>query len=251
MSATFEKYSYSFDENDGSTAATIVQLVGSSRRILELGFGAGVISKALKSKGREVSGIEIDEECVIAARDYMSHAVQGDLSDSSWVNNFRGLEFDAVIVADVLEHVSNPGKLLTEIAGLLAEGGKIVCSIPNVGHIGVVAKLLCADFTYGETGILDATHLRFFTWRNIEKLFRDSGLVVRLRHQVKCGGWHEEFIREWQMLPAQLSELLADHPSGTVYQYVFSAVKTTERAAESEWLEADDLELKEWLERDR
>jgi GT2 family glycosyltransferase len=86
--------------------------------------------------------------------------------------------FDAIVCADVLEHLRDPGRFLGRARGWLAPGGRLIASIPNVRHHSVLRGLLEGDWTYEPAGLLDRDHLRFFTRREIEKLFYRAGFTV-------------------------------------------------------------------------
>ena len=89
---------------------------------------------------------------------------------------------DALVFGDVLEHLRDPWATLQSLSGLLRDGGALVACIPNISHWSIVAGLLAGRFDYAEEGLLDRTHLRFFTLRSILDLVRRAGLTpVRVR----------------------------------------------------------------------
>jgi 2-polyprenyl-3-methyl-5-hydroxy-6-metoxy-1,4-benzoquinol methylase len=91
--------------------------------------------------------------------------------------------FDCVVCADVLEHLRDPWAVLRRLRPLVAEGGCVVASIPNLQHLKPVLKILLDRFEYEEAGLLDSTHLRFFTLSTIRGLFRETGYRVE---RVEC-----------------------------------------------------------------
>jgi 2-polyprenyl-3-methyl-5-hydroxy-6-metoxy-1,4-benzoquinol methylase len=91
---------------------------------------------------------------------------------------FESVRFDYIILGDVLEHLRNPLETLKYCEGLLNQGGHIIASIPNLMHISVIESLLNGDFTYTETGLLDKTHIHFFTFNEIVRMFQETELEI-------------------------------------------------------------------------
>ena len=148
-----------------------------SRRILEVGCGAGAFGAAVKSRLKaEYWGIEPDPGAADLASDRIDRVLCGLFSE--------GLElprdhFDCIIFNDVLEHLVDPELALTYAKRLLCKGGVVVASIPNICHFPTLWRLVIhGDWEYTERGILDKTHLRFFTRRSIHRLFESTGYGV-------------------------------------------------------------------------
>ena len=87
--------------------------------------------------------------------------------------------FDCVVCADVLEHIKEPWGVLSQLFGLLRPGGCIVVSIPNIRNLGILAELAAGDWVYQDAGILDRTHLRFFTRRSFQRALLGAGFTIR------------------------------------------------------------------------
>lgn len=216
-------YDYDFDPEGISTAARLSRLVGSNHRVLELGCGYGVISRQLALRqGCAVTGIEYDAQSAESARPWLDRLVVADLEGVSWTTEIQP-PFEVIVAADVIEHLRDPLRLLRKLRGMLALDGCVVLSVPNVGHAGVIAGLLCGRFDYTPTGILDETHLRFFTWNSLEALLNATGFEVTHRETVDAPGSHEQFHESWVKLPAVLRSMLGDHPTANVFQYVLKA----------------------------
>jgi SAM-dependent methyltransferase len=98
--------------------------------------------------------------------------------DAPWPPSFTKNRYDYVLFGDVLEHLKDPLSSLIQAKKLLLPGGKIFVSIPNIAHISIRLELLLGDFEYEETGILDNTHLKYFTKRSFEVLVKNAGLSV-------------------------------------------------------------------------
>jgi 2-polyprenyl-3-methyl-5-hydroxy-6-metoxy-1,4-benzoquinol methylase len=162
----------------------------SARQVLDVGCGAGRLGEALKARQpAEVVGIELDGAAAGAARARLDEVFVGDAERLDLP--FAPGSFDAVVCGDVLEHLREPARLLRRARGWLRPGGLVVASIPNVRHHSVVAGLLDGNWTYEPAGLLDRTHLRFFTRRTAEQLFRDAGFTVTGLGVVPGPGYEE------------------------------------------------------------
>ncbi|HEU4657952.1 MAG TPA: class I SAM-dependent methyltransferase [Capillimicrobium sp.] len=147
-----------------------------ARRVLDVGCGAGTMGAVLKQElGAEVVGIELFEEAAAIAEGRLDAVLRENLQ------TLRGLpypegHFDAMVFGDVLEHVHDPHALLRALRPHLADGGVVAISVPNVKHWSVVFQLLVRDrFTYGDKGLLDRTHVHFFTLEELGALLDETG----------------------------------------------------------------------------
>ncbi|HEV3261711.1 MAG TPA: glycosyltransferase, partial [Gemmataceae bacterium] len=201
----------------------------SARRVLDIGCGAGRLGETLKARqAAEVWGIEAVPEAAQAARSRLHQVLVADVEqvDPAYVQGY----FDTVICADVLEHLRDPARLLRHIHRWLAPGGQVVASIPNVRHHTVLRGLLEGNWTYEPAGLLDRTHLRFFTRREIEKLFYRAGFTVSEIQAVPGPGYHawEQDGRRGEVKAGRL-RIGGLHPADAeefyVYQYLVRAVR--------------------------
>ena len=150
--------------------------------------------KVLKERfGCEVVGIERDAETAAQAKRFCKRVIVKDCETMNYKEEFRSETFDVTIFADILEHLVNPQAVLEGVRGLIRYGGYEVVSIPNIAHVSVILELLSGQFTYRPLGILDNTHLRFFTRKSIEELFEKSGYLIRLIDRVKVPPAATEF----------------------------------------------------------
>ncbi len=155
----------------------VVLVPEAARRVLDIGCGAGRLGEAIKQRqGANVSGIELDGRAAASARERLDHVWAGDIEQLDF--EIPAGSFDAIVCADVLEHLREPARVLKQIRDWLEPGGCIVASIPNVRHHSVIQSLLSGNWTYESAGLLDRTHLRFFTRREIEKLFHRAGFAI-------------------------------------------------------------------------
>lgn len=147
-------------------------------RILDVGCGAGQLGYYLKRRQPcRVSGIEVVEAVAEQARPVLDEVFVGDVEEI--VRTPPGERFDCIVCADVLEHLREPGQVLEALReGWLAPGGVVVASVPNVRHWSVIRQLLEGRWDYVDAGLLDRTHLRFFTRTNLYFLFAQAGYQI-------------------------------------------------------------------------
>jgi O-antigen biosynthesis protein len=144
------------------------------KRVLEIGCGMGATALELKEKYNcEVVGIEIEQKAFEFAKHNTDKVYLADIEIFDLSQIELG-EFDCIICADVLEHLRDPWTVVQRLSNLLSDNGYMVISIPNAANIEVVVSLLQGDFTYKEAGILDKTHLRFFTRKTLPMLFPEN-----------------------------------------------------------------------------
>jgi SAM-dependent methyltransferase len=159
-------------------------------RVLEVGCAGGQLGRLLRQRGHHVTGIELVPEMAERARCWLDQVVTADVERDGFP--FPLASFDALVFADVLEHLLDPWRVLREAVEVLADGGVVVASIPNVQNIDVLRRLLRGRWDYRERGILDFGHLRFFTLHSIRTLFAQAGLtVVHVGHRYRRSWWRE------------------------------------------------------------
>ena len=218
------RYSYRIDPDGDTTANKVLRLVGEDRRVLELGCGPGAMTRFLHEHSRcRVTAVEYDPELARHAEPYCERLILGDLETLNLAGELGEARFDAVIAADVLEHLRDPWACLRSVRGLIAEGGVLIVSIPNVAHNAVIAQLLAGRFPYTEQGLLDRTHLRFFSRHDVEDLLLSTGFLPTYWERNQVPPAASEFARAWQALPESVREVLAQAQEGETYQYIVKA----------------------------
>jgi 2-polyprenyl-3-methyl-5-hydroxy-6-metoxy-1,4-benzoquinol methylase len=145
-------------------------------RVLDLGCSGGRLSARIRELGHHVTGVDLLE--LPEVRDRLDHFVAADLDQGMPAEALADGPFDAVLAADVLEHVREPEQLLEQIRGVLAPGGALIVSVPNFGHWYARARTLLGLFDYDQRGILDRGHVRFFTRRGLRRRLRSAGFTV-------------------------------------------------------------------------
>lgn len=146
-------------------------------RVLDVGCGFATTSERIQKLGNEVTGIDSAPDIGSVAGKRLAHVVQADLEDFDAVTRALGpARFDAIIFADVLEHLVWPVSTLRRYLAWLKEGGSVIVSLPNVGLWSVRLAHLAGRWEYEETGVLDRTHLRFFTRKSARWLLEQAKL---------------------------------------------------------------------------
>lgn len=253
MTVPASRYDYEFDPAGNGTAARVCRLAGEGKRVLELGCAAGAMSAVLKQHYHcTVTGVEYDAMAASAAAAHCESLVVTSLDEPDWAAQVPHAQFDTVIAADVLEHLRDPEGCLRQIRGLLAADGKVVISVPNLAHSGVLAALLCDDFQYAEIGLLDRTHIHFFTATTLKRMLQRCGFEVVHTDTVNTDARHPEFERYWRALPAQLHTWLEGNPAGQAFQVIMVARPAGQREdaqATATGTYAAPTAQREWLSR--
>jgi 2-polyprenyl-3-methyl-5-hydroxy-6-metoxy-1,4-benzoquinol methylase len=217
-----------FSDAPGSTHNLVVDLVPPKSRVLEFGCATGYMSEVLASRrGCSVVGIEVAPAAAEVARGRCEKVLVGDAETMDLSEALGRDRFDAILFADVLEHLRDPAALLKAVRPFLAKGGSVIASIPNIAHGSVRLALLHGEFRYRELGLLDNTHLRFFTRESVQDLFEESGYLIAqwVRQSVPVD--QAEIVVPSDPLVDAARSLLANDIEATTYQFVVRAVPTT------------------------
>lgn len=184
--------------------------------VLEVGCGGGIFGSAVKRmSGAEVWGIEIDDEAASAAKAKLDKVIIGDVSEI--IPNMPDKKFDCIVFNDVLEHLIDPFAALTAIKSKLTLKGVAICSIPNIRYFPVLCRLLInKQWKYEDEGVLDRTHLRFFTKKSIIDTF--TGLNYEILQLEGING-----INSWKF--DLLNALLLGNISDTRYMQFACVVR--------------------------
>ncbi len=158
----------------------ILDLIPSStKRLLDVGCGMGTISSIAKKKFNieEVVGIEKYENAANVASTKLDKVFCGDIESLQldYSNNY----FDCILCADVFEHLIYPENVIRKLHSLLSDNGVMITSLPNIRHIVPLLKIIFDRLEYEESGILDKTHLHFYTLHTMKKMFAENGFEIQ------------------------------------------------------------------------
>lgn len=221
-----KKYLYRIPDDPNHAASKVVALVGLDQDVLEVGCASGIQSRRMSEQcGCRVTGIEIDPDAAEDARPYCESLIVGSIEALDLVAELSDRRFDAITFADVLEHLFDPVASLKKVRPFLKSDGRIIASIPNIAHAAIVWELTHGRFDYRTFGLLDNTHIRFFTRKNVARLFEDAGFLIEswdrviktpqeTEFSVVCGSDRDEAFLEW---------VRECNPEAHTYQFIVCA----------------------------
>lgn len=213
--------------DDNHSHSQIVRRVPRYARVLELGCGDGSMSRLLKQRcDADIIGVEQNPQAAWQAQRFCHYVFTENLDDPHSLDALEGEKFDTITLVDVLEHLQHPATLLERLKPLLLDEGQLLLSVPNIAHASVRLELLNGSFKYEQAGILDATHLKFFTAETLQALLAEAGYAV----QEVDYTWHDlpdEVIAAYLRaagLDVTSAALAAFHaPEAVAYQFILSA----------------------------
>jgi len=230
---------YNFKEGDGSSHAVMLQMLGSlpRSRILDLGCSGGLFAARARSVGHSVTGVDYTE--IQGVRERTDQFFVADLEEG--IPEAVGGRYDVVVAGDVIEHLSRPAATLRQIREVLRPGGQLLLSVPNFGHWYPRTRVATGLFGYDRRGILDNTHLRFFTRSTLRRMVRAAGfdIVEEIATGLPLGAVSDGAPRSALSAIRRIDEALVKlRPTLFGYQYI---LRLTPHAKEA--IHAEDLKL--------
>lgn len=167
-----------FKEGSANTSwYKVFNAVPEKTTVLDIGCSSGNFGQELIARKQcIVDGIELDKKDAETAGKKLRKVWQLNIETGS-ISSIKG-KYDIIYFGDVIEHLVNPSKTLERVKSLLKPGGKILFSIPNMSHVAIRLMLLKGDFEYTETGLLDKTHLHFYSLEEVYTVFREAGFEI-------------------------------------------------------------------------
>lgn len=217
-------YDFDLDLDSYNTMSIINSWISENTKVLEFGPANGRLTRYLSiQKKCAVTIVEIDEDTgreasVYAECSYIGRE-RGDINNFYWYD--ENLQYDYIIFADVLEHLSDPESILSKCKNLLKKQGVILISIPNIAHNSVLIDLINDRFFYQKTGLLDQSHVHFFTYCSFYEMIQRLGLSIEEQQPIISEvGWNE-INNHYADVSFPIERELRSRKSGNIYQYVF------------------------------
>jgi len=216
------------DEND--PRSIVLNYVHDGAYVLDAGCACGDLGVALKRyKQATIVGMEHDSGAIALAltKDAYEEIHQVDLNnfDSMFFEQYYG-KFDYIVFGDVLEHLYEPHIALDKFKGLLKPTGSFLISFPNTSHASIKLNLLINDWTYTDAGLLDKTHIRFFTYKSIASFLADMELQIDDMQYTSFNKKGVQPSMPWKNLPYFVSVFVYSDPASFVWQYVVKATRS-------------------------
>ncbi len=170
---------YPVKESPGSSHQIAIELVGTGKQVLDVGCGEGYFAQLLAARGNRITGV--DSLPAPGKPEAFEAYYEADLQAGiePVIDQLKSKRFDRILLLDILEHLLHPEGILKEVRRVLREdGGEVIVSVPNVANIWVRLMLLAGRFDYTERGILDKTHVRFFTRKTARRLLETEGFTI-------------------------------------------------------------------------
>jgi 2-polyprenyl-3-methyl-5-hydroxy-6-metoxy-1,4-benzoquinol methylase len=196
---------------------------GKDKVFLDFGCSTGYFGSLIKqAKGIPVYGVEISDDAK-EARKVLDGVYSFDL-DADWPEQVYERTYDYLFFGDVIEHLKDPGKTLEKCKKLLKKDGRIFISTPNIAHISIRLELMGGNFDYEPMGILDNTHLKYFTRSSLQRLVHDAGYEVQ-RMDFTANDFSDKTITgmldKLGLKPSDKFWKLMDAPEARAFQHKF------------------------------
>lgn len=187
------KHFYNFDTAPYSTHTLLLNEIPAGEKVLEIGSASGYLGEYLiREKKCEVWGLEPDNDFYSRAlnkeyKELLNNTVEEFLTIDKYPKEY----FDSILIGDVLEHLADPNSILAGLKKYLKPDGKIIISLPNIASYKIRISLLFGNFQMQDAGILDRTHLHFYTYRSAREMIESAGL--KITKSLPANGQFERF----------------------------------------------------------
>ncbi|MBS5316742.1 MAG: methyltransferase domain-containing protein [Clostridiales bacterium] len=248
------KYDFGYDIPEGTSNSWAYKNIKPNSYILEFGPANGILTKNLKDNlGCIIDIVEIDEDAGKIASQFSRHACigsqEGNIEGYVWLDKFKNNKYDYIIFLDVIEHLYNGKGVLEKAKKLLKEDGNILISVPNIAHNSIIINLINNKFNYTPLGLLDDTHIRFFTYQSLVDMVKNIGLKIIEQSTIQLGVGENEIDNTYKDVSSEIERELRSRQLGDVYQFLLKMQKTTDSIADSiseSMLHVDSLDITKW-----
>ena len=227
------KYDFGYDIEAGSTMEWAFSIIKNNSEILELGPAIGTLTKHLKEeKNCSIDIVEIDEEsgkkAAHYARQYFIEPERGDIESFCWYEKLKEQRYDYIVLLDVLEHLKKAEMVLRCLRELLKDNGMILLSVPNIAHNSIIINLFNNKFQYTEVGLLDSTHVHFYTHDSLCDLLHKVNLFPIKKEAIQLRVGENEIENTYSDVAPSVEALLRTRQYADVYQFLFCVKKEKE-----------------------
>ncbi|MDD2545132.1 MAG: methyltransferase domain-containing protein [Burkholderiaceae bacterium] len=217
-------YLRNIQAHERTSLSVLAHLIDPGSTLLDLGCGSGALGAFLKNTRQCIAdGVTWSPAEAEHARCHYRRVEIADLEQVDLPALFAGQRYDAIVCADVLEHLRQPEKILAACRTLLAPRGQLLISVPNAAYCGLLAELLHGEFRYRDEGLLDRTHLRFFTRRSLARFMAEQDWDLAPLDTIRRELPESEFKIAFDHLPPAVSRYLLAVPDALTYQFIGSA----------------------------
>ncbi|MDB5850716.1 MAG: glycosyl transferase family 2 [Rhodoferax sp.] len=217
-------YSREIHAQEHTSLSALADLVKPGSQVLDLGCGSGALGRhLLEQRGCVVDGVTLNNAEAALAQPFYRRVEVANLDSCDVSELFAGAAYDYIVCADVLEHLTAPERTLAACRPLLTPMGEVLISIPNAGYAGLIAELLQGEFTYREEGLLDRTHLRFFTRQSLGRFLETEGWGIQALDTIQRALPESEFNTRFDQLPPTVARYLLGLPDALTYQFIVRA----------------------------
>lgn len=233
MTREHHVYTRHINAQERTSLSVLADKIAPGSRVLDLGCGPGALGQYLQQqKACTIDGVTFSAEEASLAAPYYRDVAVADLEHINLAEAFALRQYDYIVCADVLEHLRQPEKLLSACRELLTETGEILISIPNAGYCGLVMELMHGELRYRQEGLLDSTHLRFFTRQSLLRLLTSQQWSVQSLETVDRPLDESEFTQNAaDSLPPSVMRYLLTQPDALAYQFICRVRPSSDPAA--------------------
>lgn len=220
------EYNIKLDRNSIDPLNIMLDHITANSKVLEFGCANGRMTYYLHNTLHcSVDIVEYDPELFKLASQYASDGICGDITTFEWCDKFAGQKYDYIIFADVLEHLRNTEDVLKKCQDFLVDTGIIWISVPNIAHNDIIANLYLDTFNYTKTGLLDSTHVHFFTKKTARALFERLGYHIIYEDGICVHTFCSEQLLGTPVTWDSYYNYLLEREYGELYQCIFAISK--------------------------
>lgn len=231
------KYNFEMILDEQQIPGKMMRKIQPNSTVLEFGCAEGRMTRYMSEVlNCRVYIVEIDPNAYKIALKYAQDGICGDAEKLLWREAFKGVTFDYILFADVLEHLRDPRSVLDAAQELMREDGSVLVSIPNIAHSDIICNLMQNKFSYTSLGLLDDTHIHFWGKQDFAPFARSANLTVVEENASYLPVGRTEQKTEYSNLPIGIFSALLEKRYGTVYQFLFELKK-------SSWVHKYDVPL--------